>query len=96
MVLVQWYDYKLKWNHYNESPLYMYVCVSILRVYTLCVQVYYMRAVNEVERQRWVTALALAKAKAIKNLESGIVIVLSCGHYLYMHVIFVHAICVIL
>ena len=32
-----------------------------------------MRAANEVERQRWVTALALAKAKAIKNLESGIV-----------------------
>lgn len=35
-------------------------------------QVYYLRALNEVERQRWVTALALAKAKAIKNLESGI------------------------
>ena len=34
-------------------------------------QVYYLRALNEVERQRWVTALALAKAKAIKNLESG-------------------------
>ena len=30
-----------------------------------------MRALNEVERQRWVTALELAKAKAIKNLESG-------------------------
>ena len=35
-------------------------------------QVYYLRALNEVERQRWVTALALAKAKAIKDLESGI------------------------
>ena len=34
-------------------------------------QVYYLRALNEVERQRWVTALELAKAKAIKNLESG-------------------------
>ena len=32
---------------------------------------YYLRALNEVERQRWVTALELAKAKAIKNLESG-------------------------
>ena len=34
-------------------------------------QVYYLRALNEVERQRWVTALELAKAKAIKNMESG-------------------------
>ena len=34
-------------------------------------QVYYLRALNEVDRQRWVTALELAKAKAIKNLESG-------------------------
>lgn len=34
-------------------------------------QVYHLRALNEVERQRWVTALELAKAKAIKNLESG-------------------------
>ena len=38
---------------------------------SLLPQVYYLRALNEVERQRWVTALALAKAKAIKNLESG-------------------------
>ena len=35
-------------------------------------QVYHLRAVNEVERQRWVTALELAKSKAIKNLESGV------------------------
>lgn len=35
-------------------------------------QVYHLRALNEVERQRWVTALELAKAKAIKNLESGV------------------------
>ena len=35
-------------------------------------QVYHLRALNEVERQRWVTALELAKAKAVKNLESGV------------------------
>ena len=35
-------------------------------------QVFYMRANSEVERQRWVTALELAKAKAIKMLESGL------------------------
>ena len=34
-------------------------------------QVFHLRATNEVERQRWVTALELAKAKAIKMLESG-------------------------
>ena len=34
-------------------------------------QVYHLRALNEVERQRWVTALELAKAKAIKKLDSG-------------------------
>ena len=34
-------------------------------------QVYHFRAKNEVERQRWVTALELAKAKAIKKLDSG-------------------------
>ncbi|CAI8024455.1 Oxysterol-binding protein 1 [Geodia barretti] len=33
-------------------------------------QVYYLRASSEVERQRWVTALTLAKAKAVKDLES--------------------------
>jgi len=38
-------------------------------------QVFYMRASSEVERQRWVTALELAKAKAIKMLESGMLIV---------------------
>lgn len=32
-------------------------------------QVFHLRALNEVQRQRWVTALELAKAKAIKNLE---------------------------
>lgn len=35
-------------------------------------QVYHLRALNEVERQRWVTALELAKAKAIKKLDSGV------------------------
>lgn len=34
-------------------------------------QVYHLRALSEVERQRWVTALELAKAKAIKKLDSG-------------------------
>ncbi len=37
-------------------------------------QVFYMRASSEVERQRWVTALELAKAKAIKMLESGLLL----------------------
>lgn len=35
-------------------------------------QVFHLRASSEVERQRWVTALELAKAKAIKILESGL------------------------
>lgn len=35
-------------------------------------QVFHLRASSEVERQRWVTALELAKAKAIKMLESGL------------------------
>lgn len=34
-------------------------------------QMFHLRASNEIERQRWVTALELAKAKAIKMLESG-------------------------
>ena len=34
-------------------------------------QVFHLRTINEVERQRWVTALELAKAKAIKSQESG-------------------------
>ena len=45
-------------------------------------QIFYMRASSEVERQRWVTALELAKAKAIKMLESGLIIVIS---YLYTY-----------
>lgn len=35
-------------------------------------QIWHLRAGSEIERQRWVTALELAKAKAIKNLASGI------------------------
>ncbi len=34
-------------------------------------QVYHLRAVNEKEKQCWMTALSLAKAKAIKSMESG-------------------------
>ena len=34
-------------------------------------QVFHLRASNEIERQRWVTALELAKAKAIKMLQYG-------------------------
>ena len=34
-------------------------------------QMYHLRAKDEVERQRWVTALELAKANAIKKLDSG-------------------------
>ena len=34
-------------------------------------QVFHLRAQNEVERQRWVTALELAKQRAINALESG-------------------------
>lgn len=34
-------------------------------------QVFHLRAANEVERQRWVTALELCKAEAIKLLELG-------------------------
>ena len=37
-----------------------------------CFQVFHLRALDEVERQRWVTALELAKARAIKNLEGTI------------------------
>ncbi|KAI8494480.1 hypothetical protein Bbelb_277060 [Branchiostoma belcheri] len=34
-------------------------------------QCYHLKASSEVERQRWVTALELAKAKAIRLMESG-------------------------
>lgn len=34
-------------------------------------QQFYLRAPSAVERQRWITALELAKAKAIKHLEAG-------------------------
>ncbi|XP_023930845.1 oxysterol-binding protein 1 isoform X2 [Lingula anatina] len=35
-------------------------------------QTYHLKASSEVERQKWVTALELAKAKAIRMMESGI------------------------
>lgn len=34
-------------------------------------QTFHIRAANEVERQRWVTALELAKSNAIRAMESG-------------------------
>lgn len=34
-------------------------------------QTFYLRAASEVERQKWVTALELAKAEAIQMSESG-------------------------
>lgn len=34
-------------------------------------QTFHLKASSEVERQKWVTALELAKAKAIRQLESG-------------------------
>ena len=37
------------------------------------VGVYYLCAATEAERQKWVTALTLSKAKAIRNLESGMI-----------------------
>ena len=37
-------------------------------------QSFHLKASSEVERQRWVTALELAKAKAIALMESGIYI----------------------
>jgi ureidoglycolate hydrolase len=34
-------------------------------------QTFHIKAANEVERQRWVTALELAKTKATRAIESG-------------------------
>ena len=34
-------------------------------------QTFHIKAATEVERQEWVTALELAKAKAIQAMESG-------------------------
>lgn len=34
-------------------------------------QTFHIKAANEVERQTWVTALELAKAKAMQQIESG-------------------------
>lgn len=35
-------------------------------------QTFHIKAATEVERQQWVTALELAKAKAIQAMESGL------------------------
>ena len=43
--------------------------VSIFQ--SLGTQTFHLKASSEVERQRWVTALELAKAKAITLMESG-------------------------
>lgn len=45
------------------------------------VQTFHIKATNEVERQRWVTALELAKSKATSTTESGKVCLLplSCN-----------------
>lgn len=51
-------------------------------------QVFYMRASSEVERQRWVTALELAKAKAIKMLESGLCIFFIYEGFLIICILF--------
>lgn len=37
-------------------------------------QTFHIKAATEVERQQWVTALELAKAKAIQAMESGLII----------------------
>ena len=42
-----------------------------IQIFVINKQVWHLRAGSEIERQRWVTALELAKAKAIKNLASG-------------------------
>ena len=34
-------------------------------------QTFHLKAASEVERQKWVTALELAKAKAVRILDSG-------------------------
>ena len=41
-------------------------------------QVYHLRAGSEIERQRWVTALELAKRKAIKMLEGILFCLIFC------------------
>lgn len=51
-------------------------------------QTFHLKASNEIERQRWVTALELAKARAIRMTESGkmplkTLYTLSCLFYFY-------------
>jgi ureidoglycolate hydrolase len=53
-------------------------------------QTFHIKAANEVERQRWVTMLELAKAKAIRAMESGkyTYIILDKNKELALHCIF--------
>lgn len=43
------------------------------------VQTFHIKASNEVERQRWVTALELAKSKARSTRESGNTYLYACS-----------------
>lgn len=45
-------------------------------------QTFHIKAANEIERQKWVTALELAKAKAIRAMESGEEKINRC-HFVY-------------
>ena len=49
-------------------------CIKDLRhgslIFVFSLQTFHLRASSEVERQRWVTALEFAKAKAIQRMES--------------------------
>ena len=54
----------------KASPTYC----PFFNIFFFFIQTFHLRATNEVERQKWVTALELAKAKAIQvstNLPGG-------------------------
>lgn len=44
-------------------------------------QTFHIKASTEVERQQWVTALELAKAKAIQAMESGLYLIIICTSF---------------
>lgn len=48
-------------------------------------QTFHIKASTEVERQQWVTALELAKAKAIQAMESGLYLVIICASFNTFH-----------
>lgn len=50
------------------------VPASLIFFHHCILQMFHLRALNEVERQRWVTALELAKTQAIKKLEGKIIL----------------------